>query len=333
MSQQDLTWMIGGPQGSGINASAETFAKACTRAGYKVIADIEYHSNIMGEHSYYRMRVSDVARHALSGQVHVLVALDLETLTGDRHNEFPTHQGHLHEVASGGAVIYDAALKLDGEQLRDDIRLLPVPFFDLLQQTLAEFGRAGDAGKLRVVANSVALGASLPLAGLPLERLQEAIQRAFTGRRAELAEINVRAAARGYDYACQHYTTSEADSPFRLPLVPAPARPPLLIRGVQAAAIAKLRAGLAFQTYYPISPATDENIYLEANARRYGLVVVQTEDEISAINMAVGAAHAGVRASTSTSGPGFSLMVEGIGFAAITEAPGPVIFLWQRGGP
>ncbi|MDO8563307.1 MAG: transketolase C-terminal domain-containing protein, partial [Candidatus Limnocylindria bacterium] len=115
--------------------------------------------------------------------------------------------------------------------------------------------------------------------------------------------------------------------------VKAPAKPPLLMRGVQAAAIAKLKAGLAFQTYYPISPATDENTYLEGNARNYDLTVVQVEDEISAINMAVGAAHMGVRAATATSGPGFALMVEGLGFAAMTEAPGPVVTMYQRGGP
>jgi 2-oxoglutarate ferredoxin oxidoreductase subunit alpha len=74
-------------------------------------------------------------------------------------------------------------------------------------------------------------------------------------------------------------------------------------------------------------------VYLEGNARAQDLVVVQVEDEISAINMAVGAAHTGARASTSTSGPGFSLMMEGMGFASITEAPGPVVFIWQRGGP
>jgi 2-oxoglutarate ferredoxin oxidoreductase subunit alpha len=97
--------------------------------------------------------------------------------------------------------------------------------------------------------------------------------------------------------------------------------------------IAKLKAGLGMQTYYPISPATDESVYLEQKGPQYQLTVVQCEDEISSINMAIGAAHMGVRAATSTAGPGFALMSEGFGFAAITEAPGPVVFLWQRGGP
>jgi 2-oxoglutarate ferredoxin oxidoreductase subunit alpha len=106
-----------------------------------------------------------------------------------------------------------------------------------------------------------------------------------------------------------------------------------LIKGFQAVGIAKLKAGLGMQTYYPISPATDESVYLEQKGPAYQLTVVQCEDEISSINMAIGAAHMGVRAATSTAGPGFALMSEGFGFAAITEAPGPVVFLWQRGGP
>ena len=107
----------------------------------------------------------------------------------------------------------------------------------------------------------------------------------------------------------------------------------MVIRGVQAVGMAKFRAGCAFQTYYPITPATDESEYLEQHQKDYNIVVVQTEDEISAVLMATGAAHAGVRAATSTSGPGFSLMAEGLGWAGHTEAPGPVVILYQRAGP
>src|SRR5208337_4602485 len=107
----------------------------------------------------------------------------------------------------------------------------------------------------------------------------------------------------------------------------------MIMRGVQAVGAAKFKAGCALQTYYPITPATDESEFLEHYEKNYNIVVVQAEDEISAVLMAAGAAHAGVRASTSTSGPGFSLMSEGMGWASHTEAPGPVIILWQRAGP
>ena len=99
MQKNRLSWMIGGPQGSGINASAEVFAKACSRAGLRVYANIEYHSNIMGKHSFYRVRVSDEDLRSYQEKVDILVALDLETLVGDGdHRRWPTHYGHLHEV-------------------------------------------------------------------------------------------------------------------------------------------------------------------------------------------------------------------------------------------
>ncbi len=325
----DVTWMIGGPQGGGINAAAEAFSKAMSRGGYRIFTGIEYHSNIMGEHSYYMVRIGDTQKHNLSEKVHVLVALDEETIEGNHHNEWPSHHGHLREMVPGGVVIYDGALKLDLSGKRQDIRYIGVPFDDLLRKVLVAAGRGAEFNTLRVMTNSVAGGASAAAIGLDLAIYQESF-RGGTGRRAALAELNAAAAKEGFDFVME---ALGGKSTFTLAPVTKPAKAPLLIRGVQACAIAKLKAGLGFQSYYPISPATDENVYLEANARAQDLVVVQVEDEISAINMAVGAAHGGKRSSTSTSGPGLSLMCEGFGFASMTEAPGPVLFLWSRGGP
>src|SRR5918911_1699406 len=334
MSAQDLNWLIGGPQGSGINLSAETFAKACTRAGFRVFASIEYHSNIMGEHSYERVRISRQDRGSSLDAVHLVVALDAETLLGGRHGEVPEHSGHLRELAPDGGAVFDAALKLDpGKAGREDVRLYPIPFDALLRRALREFGKEDQAGRLRVMANTIAVGASLALLEFPIEIFLEVIKEGFKGRRAELGEMIARAAMLAGEYVRQ---TFGDDFPFKLPGVERPAdaaAAPMLIRGMHAAAVGKLQAGLTFQSYYPISPATDENVYLEGHQRDYDLLVVQTEDEIAAINMAVGAAHGGARVSTSTSGPGFSLMVEGIGFASITEAAGPVLVMYQRGGP
>jgi 2-oxoglutarate ferredoxin oxidoreductase subunit alpha len=329
LGQDDLTWLIGGPQGGGINVAAEGFAKAATRAGYRVIANIEYHSNIMGEHSYYRVRIGEHGRRNVSERVHVLVALDDETLVGERHAEFPGFKGHVREVVPGGAVVYNA--NDDPGEHDDRVRLCPVPYLELLEEALKGSSREGQAARLKVMTNTVAVGASLALLDFDLAQYQKALRAEFDGRRAELGELNARAAALGYAYVRERFADGFS---YRLARVRPPrGKPPLLIRGAQAAAIGKLKAGLGFQSYYPISPATDENVYLESHQRDQGLVVVQTEDEVSAINMAVGAAHAGVRSSTATSGPGLSLMVEGLGFAAMTEAAGPVLMLWSRGGP
>jgi len=145
-----------------------------------------------------------------------------------------------------------------------------------------------------------------------------------------VGKLNVRTAK----LACEHVKQHENAKEFPYTLKPGgEPKARILAKGYEIHAIAKLKAGCAFQTYYPISPATDESVYLERQQREYNLLVVQCEDEIASINMAVGAAHMGVRASTATSGPGFALMVEGIGFASITECPGPVLVMYQRGGP
>jgi len=327
-----LTWMIGGPQGSGINASAEVFAKACSRAGLRVYANIEYHSNIMGKHSFYRVRVDDEDVRSYKDKADILVALDQETLTGDGdHRRWATHYGHLGEINEGGGVIYDAEIGFDpATAKRPDLRFYAVPFMEIIKKALEEVGKGEQARRYEVMKNTVGLGASLALCDYPFDLVAEVIRSQFKGKRSEVGELNVRAAKLAFEHVKQHENAKE------FPYTLKPGREPkarLLAKGYEIHAIAKLKAGCAFQTYYPISPATDESVYLERQQRDYNLLVVQCEDEISSINMAVGAAHMGVRASTATSGPGFALMVEGIGFASITECPGPVLVMYQRGGP
>jgi len=334
LSRRELSWVIGGPQGGGINASAEIYAKALTRGGLHVFANIEFHSNIMGKHSYYRVTAAPVPVRSHVDEIHVLVALDQESLFGDalERKHYPSHTGHVHQVAPGGGIVYDADLKIDPAQFqRDDIRLYPVPYFEVLEEALKQLGKGGQSRKYIVMRNTVALGASVALIGYDEDLLFEAIRESFKGRKAEAAEMNVLAVKAAADYVRAHYQERPAR---KLTALPAEQRKPrILIKGVQAVGIAKIKAGLGLQTYYPISPATDESVYLEAKGPQYQLTVVQAEDEIASINMAIGAAHMGIRAATSTAGPGFALMSEGFGFAAITEAPGPVVFLWQRGGP
>jgi 2-oxoglutarate ferredoxin oxidoreductase subunit alpha len=327
-----LTWMIGGPQGSGINASAEVFAKACSRAGLRVYANIEYHSNIMGKHSFYRVRVDDEDIRSYRDKTDILVALDHETLAGDGdHRRWATHFGHLNELNEGGGVIYDAEIGFDPAHAeRKDLRFYAVPFMDIIKKALEEVGKAEQSRRYEVMKNTVGLGASLALCDYPFDLVAEVIQSQFKGKRSEVGQLNVRAARLAFDYVKTNFDI--AGFPYTLRPGPEP-KARILAKGYEIGAIAKLKAGCALQTYYPISPATDESVYLERNQREYGLLVVQCEDEISSINMAVGAAHMGVRVSTATSGPGFALMVEGIGFASITEAPGPVLVLYQRGGP
>jgi 2-oxoglutarate ferredoxin oxidoreductase subunit alpha len=328
--ENSLTWVIGGPQGSGINSVAETYAKACARGGLQVFANIEYHSNIKGEHSYYRVRASEKEVRSHVDWIDLLVSLDKETLFGDLHKEYPSHNGHRNEVSPGGGIVYDAALRLKPEDFgRPDVNLYPVPYLQVLIGALKETGHEHELSKYQVMTNTVAFGASMALIDYDFNLVAEAIKEGFTGRKAALGDLNVKAATYGYDYVRKNFHDG-----FAYKLHPVPLKEKMMvIRGVAAIGMAKFRAGCGFQTYYPITPATDESEYLENHQKTFNIVVVQTEDEISAVLMATGAAHAGVRASTSTSGPGFSLMAEGLGWAGHTEAPGPVVILYQRTGP
>ncbi|HEU5411565.1 MAG TPA: 2-oxoacid:acceptor oxidoreductase subunit alpha [Candidatus Acidoferrales bacterium] len=323
-------WMIGGPQGSGLNVSAEIFAKALSRSGYYVFGQIEYHSNIKGKHSAYKLRISDEPVSSHVDEVHLLSSLDEETLIGDLYHEFPAHRGHVHEVAAGGAILYDVEQKRFAETITGkDIFLWEMPYAELLERALSEAGKPGQARAYRIMTNTLALGASTGAVGFDFEPVAVAIRDSFGAKAGKVADLNVNAARYAYEYAKERFAHQLK---FSLPQAPAK-REQILVKGTQAVGMAKIKAGCGLQTYYPISPATDESVYLEGYQGEQNLVVLQTEDEVSAIDAAVMGAHGGVRASTSTSGPGFSLMPEGLGFAAITEAPGPVVLLYQRGGP
>ncbi|HKB14818.1 MAG TPA: 2-oxoacid:acceptor oxidoreductase family protein, partial [Planctomycetota bacterium] len=329
-NQADLVWMIGGPQGSGINLAAETLTRCCMRGGLHVFANIEYHSNIKGEHSYYRLRIAKERRRSHLERVDLLVALDRETLVGDVHKTEATHRGHLHEVAPGGAILFDSGNgPAPGDPAREDVRMLPIPFREILLEALRMYGREGEVGKLQIMYNVIGLGASVGLLGYDADLVTRVIAEGFKGRKAALADLNVAVFRRAAEYAAERFGASH---PHRLSVLGGSSGR-VMMRGIQAVGMAKFLAGCGLQTYYPITPATDESDYLESRQGQYPVAVVQCEDEISAVLMAIGASHAGVRASTSTSGPGFSLMAEGLGWAGITEAPGPVVLLYQRGGP
>src|SRR5713226_2922675 len=264
--------MIGGPQGSGINSSAEVFAKACSRAGLRVYANIEYHSNIMGKHSFYRVRVDDEDIRSYRDKTDILVALDHETLAGDGdHRRWATHFGHLQDLNEGGGVVYDSEVDFDpAHTQRKDLRFYPVPFMDVIKQALEEVGKAEQARRYEVMKNTVGLGASLALCEYPFDLVAEVIIGQFKGKRSEVGQLNVRAAKLAFEHVKGHFDC--AAFPYRLQ--PGPdAKARILAKGYEILAIAKLRAGCAFQTYYPISPATDESVYLERHQRDQDLLV------------------------------------------------------------
>ena len=316
-----LNWLIGGPQGMGVDTSANSFARSCAYAGYWVFGKREYHSNITGEHSYFIMSVSDREIKTHFDPVDVLVSFEERTL-----------KLHIKDVKPGGIVIYDEEIDIDQvikEQglNKNNFILVPIPYRKIIRETAEKFGLK-DLRKLEVMRNSISVFASASCIGLPEECVIKSMNFIFTGRRRKVLEPNKFAGHIAYEYAKDY----GKDFPIKLVKREYSEGSRVILTGTQATALGKLVAGCRFQTYYPITPATDESEFLESLAGKYDMVVVQTEDEIAAITMATGASLAGARAATSTSGPGFSLMAEGIGWAGMNEVP-VVIVNYQRGGP
>lgn len=349
----DFSWLIGGPQGSGVETASTIFSGMCAKAGYNIFGKREFHSNIKGEHSYFEVRVSDKPIHSNSSNVDLLVSYDAETVFR-----------HYSTMAPDGIIIYDRDLN-DIEtsdvhtmdpyfraRLNDEIRRLnvaptiggvldavarsgvtthAVSFKDLL----AHLAEQRDNPRLRTMKRMYnVLGASLSagLVKLPKDSLLASIRDVFA-RKVMMADLNADAGDHAYDVGA-----TLGDAAHTLAAI-GKRQGTALVQGYHGTAIGKLVAGCRFQSYYPITPASDESVFLESNEildvkdnRPGSISVIQTEDEISAIGMMIGSALTGVRSSTSTSGPGFSLMAEALGWAGINEVP-VVITLYQRSGP
>jgi 2-oxoglutarate ferredoxin oxidoreductase subunit alpha len=350
----DLTWLIGGPQGSGVESGANVFSKVCARVGYQVFGKREFYSNIKGEHSYFAVRISDKKIHSNVNDVHLMVAFDSETLFR-----------HADEVIKGGAIIYDSDLenvKLEDVHNMDQnfksrlekqlktknkefsikgiletskergVIIHPVSFREILSKLADDTNNPKLRGMIRMF-NVIGVSLSLGILGLDPKPLLDSIESIFF-KKPKIAEINKQAANYAYNYAAAKFekTNFLLNSVTKEPNT-------ILVQGYQGTAIGKMVSGCRFQSYYPITPASDESVFLEANEiisvkedRPGSTVVVQTEDEISAIGMMIGSALTGTRSSTCTSGPGFSLMAEALGWAGINEVP-VVITTYQRSGP
>ncbi len=313
-----LNWLIGGPQGTGVDTSANSFARSCGYAGYWIFGKREYHSNITGEHSYFIVTVSDNQVKSFRDPIDILVSFEERTL-----------KFHIKDVKKGGVVIYDA--EIDIEKLgikRDDVVFIPIKYNEIIKETSEKFG-LGDIKKLQVMRNSISVFASAGAIDLPAEYVIKSMDFIFTGKRRKVLEPNKFAGLIGYEIGRKFQDRIK----IKLPKIEGKLKQKrVILTGTQATALGKIVAGCRFQTYYPITPATDESEFLESIAKKYNMVVVQTEDEIAAVTMIQGAALCGARAASSTSGPGFSLMAEGLGWAGMNEVP-IVVVNYQRGGP
>jgi len=299
----NFVWLIGGEAGYGILTAGEIFARACMHAGLNVFTNTEYPSLIRGGHNSFMVRAAEQEVNAHSDKIDILVALNKETI--DRHAP---------ELNKGAGIIFDQ--EVCGEVLVANAKLYPVPFSKILSELGAE----------KIVLNTIALGASAALLEFDFGYIERAIAKTF-GKKASVAEQNIVAAQAGYSHVKNNF-------PEKLGIAVKPSKAPqrILVTGNDALALGAVAAGCKFAAIYPMTPISQILHRMAKWQQKYSMVVLQPEDEIAGINMAIGASHAGVRSLVATSGGGFSLMSEALGMAGMTETP--LVLIWgQRPGP
>ncbi len=291
---------ISGANGDGVESSGALLAKVATRSGLQVFGHRGYQSVIRGGHVWYQVRISEEKPWSHGEGIDILVALNQDSITHQR--------SHLRD---GATIIYDPSkVSLDQVDL-NKYRALPIPLLDIALKT------GGDA----IMRNVVAIGAVLGLVGIDLKVMDDVLNGMFSRKGQQAVDGNVKSASAGYGYeGVKPVCSLKGDGKARY-----------VIDGNSALAVGAYAGGCKFYAAYPMTPATGIMHWFAAHEDR-GTMFKQTEDEIAAINMTIGAAHAGVRAMCGTSGGGFSLMVEALGMAGMMEVP-IVVVDSQRTGP
>lgn len=299
----DLNILVGGSAGQGIQTIGNILAKSFSLGGYNVFTSQHYYSRVRGGHNTYSVRISDHPVHAIKEGVNLLIALDSASLKENRQ-----------ELVNGLVLLDMEALRIK----KQDKLFFNMPFEMIALET----------GGSKLYSNTVALGSALGLLCFKIDPLITVLKSSFKKKGDEVVENNIKAAREGYSYAQDNFP---GRCLFELKAIEKPSKQ-MLINGNEAIGLGALAAGLKFISAYPMTPSTGILTYIAGNARKMDVVVEQAEDEIAALNMVLGASYTGVRSMTTTSGGGFSLMVEALGLSGMTETP-IVIALCQRPGP
>ena len=303
--KSQISWKVGGQQGEGIESTGEIFATAMNRKGYFLYGYRHFSSRIKGGHTNNKIRVSKSPVHAISDDLDILIAFDQETIELNHH-----------EMREDSIIIADAKAKPQKPE-NCVAQLIELPF----TSTAKELGTA-------LMKNMVAIGATSALMDLNTSTFETLIDNMFSKKGNKVVDMNIQALNMGYDLMKQQVTNVNGD----FTLENGSGHPHLYMIGNDAIGLGAIVAGSRFMSAYPITPASEIMEYMIANLPKVDGTVVQTEDEIAAATMAIGANYAGVRGFTASAGPGLSLMMESIGLSGMTETP-LVIINTQRGGP
>ncbi len=300
--KQTFTIGIGGAAGQGVATPGDIFAKIFSRRGLHLNAYNAYQSIIRGGHTFLTIRTGPEKVTNMGDRLDLLIPLN--------QNAMDRHLGLLHR---GASCIYNADTIKPGIA-GEGTALCPLPVSKL-----------ADITRNKVAQNTLAVGAGLNMMGIGFQALEEVLTEQFKKKGAAMVAENVDIARAGYDYASANF------KPFAWPL-PMTNNRYAVLSGNIAMAMGGAAAGVKFYCAYPMSPSTGVLHWMAAHARKANIMVRQVEDEIGVVNMAIGAAHAGVRSMCATSGGGFALMSEGLGLSAMMETP-VVVIDCQRAGP
>ncbi len=343
--------ILGGAQGSGLETTIQILSAAFASSGQGFLADREYFSNIKGRHSYAHAEVSskDIPR-SVESEIDLLGCMDAETLFT-----------HFDDIKEGGHLIYDAST---GDKTQDSIKSLEDRLRGRLEDRFEEIGIEGTVSSVveyleeekdvesveldypdilkelqkehdisssqasRYV-SSILIGAVSGLMGIGKSMVEKGIERKFEDKE-KIADQNKSLVKWVADMV-----SDEHGSPLELDNTHIDEDQFMMVNGNEITGMGKIAGGMRFQSYYPITPAADESFFIEQQTGQgedSDVLVFQTEDELAAVTSCIGAALTGTRSATATSGPGFALMVEALGWAGINEVP-IVITYYQRGGP
>jgi 2-oxoglutarate ferredoxin oxidoreductase subunit alpha len=297
-----FTWKIGGEAGFGIMTTGLTFAKIASRQGFHLFDYVEYPSLIRGGHNAYEVVFGDEKASALKKEIDFLICLNEET-----------YKLHKNRLCPSSLVVYN----LDEFSLDPEHVGLAVPFDKILQEGKGE----------AVMKNMIALGASIAILGVELDRLRSLVGEQFGKKGEAVVKGNNRFAEAGYKYVKDNYPKHIKNI-----LGKKNSDQKLVMTGNDAFSLGAVIADCRLYAAYPMTPASSVLATLASWQDKTGMIVRHPEDEIAAIMTVVGASFAGVRSACGTSGGGFALKVESISFAGVSETPA-VIFLAQRPGP
>lgn len=304
--RKDVSIVLCGQAGQGVQTVEHLLTHILKIAGYHVFATKEYMSRVRGGANSTTIRVADQRVSALLTRMDILVPLNKGAVT------------HVAERLSAQTVILGEREAVGDDENIESDRILHVAFTQI----------ASDIGG-KIYSNVVAVGAIAALLGLDVEAVVAYVQRFFAKKSPDVADNNVKAVRAGFD------AVGALDVPDDLKLKlksNGKIKDELLLSGAEAVGLGAIAGGCNFISSYPMSPATGVLAFLAQHGQEHGVLAEQAEDEIAAINMAVGASYAGARAMVTTSGGGFALMTEGVSLTGMLECP-LVVHLAQRPGP